>query len=295
MKKQSGQAVLIVLLSMAVVLTIVLSILAASTTDIKLSTNESQSLRAFSAAEAGIEKALVANTSSNGTIGSANFTANVTGLAQGQTNYVYPQDVANGDSGILWFVAHDSTGSLVCNQGSPCFTGRSVKVCWGKPGTAANAATTPAVEISVYYLSTPGDYSTAKVAKAIYDPNNGRIASNSYSPSDNPGTTCTVGSSSYAFQKTIDLSSLGVAAGVYSVQNGLQFMPIKMLYNSAESQPLGIDLSLPGNSTIPSQGNQVDSTGTVDQASRKIQVSKGYGQVPSIFDAAIFSPSQLVQ
>lgn len=295
MKKQSGQAVLIVLLSMAVVLTIVLSILAASTSDIKLSTNESESLRAFSAAEAGIEKALVANTSSQGALGSANFTANVSGLAQGQTNFVYPQDISNGDSGILWFVSHDATGALGCSQASPCFTGSSVKVCWGKPGTPANGATTPAIEVSVYYLSTPGDYSTAKVAKVIYDPNNSRIPNNSYSPPDSVGQTCTVGSSQYAFQKTVNLTSLGIAAGVYSVQNGLQFMPVRMLYNSDQTQPLGIDLALPGNSTIPSQGNMVDSTGTVSQSARKIEVSKGYGQVPSIFDAAIFSPQSLSQ
>ena len=58
--RESGQALLIVVLSLAVVLTVVLSILARSVTDIKLSTGSEESLRAFSAAEAGIERALIA-------------------------------------------------------------------------------------------------------------------------------------------------------------------------------------------------------------------------------------------
>ena len=52
-KIESGQALLLVLLGMAVVLTIVLSILSRSVTDIAVTSREEEALRAFSAAEAG--------------------------------------------------------------------------------------------------------------------------------------------------------------------------------------------------------------------------------------------------
>jgi len=54
----SGQAVLLVVLTLAVVLTLVLSVISRTITDVKITTVEGDSLRAFSAAEAGIERHL---------------------------------------------------------------------------------------------------------------------------------------------------------------------------------------------------------------------------------------------
>ena len=50
---QSGQALLVILLSMAVILTLVLSVASSSITDVTVTTFEEDALRAFSAAEAG--------------------------------------------------------------------------------------------------------------------------------------------------------------------------------------------------------------------------------------------------
>lgn len=55
---QSGQIALVVLLIMIVILTIALSVVSQSLTDMKISLNEKEALRAFSAAEAGIEEIL---------------------------------------------------------------------------------------------------------------------------------------------------------------------------------------------------------------------------------------------
>lgn len=286
---QSGQAVLIVLLGMAIALTVALSVLGSSTSDINLSSNQADSLRAFSAAEAGIEQSLVSNSTSQGSFTSATYNSTISNLALGQNNFVYPVNLANGDSGTLWFVSHGANGSLVCDVTNPCFTGKTVKVCWGKPGDPSNLSTTPAVEVSIFYLSTPGNLATAKLAKGLYDPNPGRVSTNSFSSSD--AGTCTIGSVNYAFQKQIDLSTLGIPASVYNVVNGLQFMPIKMLYNSTVTEPLGMDVNFAGNSTLPAQGSQVSSTGKTTASTRKIQFTKAYNQAPSIFDSAIFSPS----
>lgn len=59
MKKQnSGQIALIILLIMVTLLTIGLSLISYSVTDVKISQDEKEAMRAFSAAEAGIEEAL---------------------------------------------------------------------------------------------------------------------------------------------------------------------------------------------------------------------------------------------
>ena len=55
LQNQSGQALLLVLLSMAVILTVVLSILSRSILDVAVTTGEEEALRAFSAAEAGMQ------------------------------------------------------------------------------------------------------------------------------------------------------------------------------------------------------------------------------------------------
>src|SRR3990167_8727041 len=90
-KNNSGQAVLIVLLSLSVVLIIVLYIMSRSITDISLSSKEEDSMRAFSAAEAGIERALViGNSIDPTTIGSASFSADVSSFGSGLDKLVYP-------------------------------------------------------------------------------------------------------------------------------------------------------------------------------------------------------------
>lgn len=292
MKRDSGQAVLVVLLVMAVVLTIVLSILGASTSDIKISSNETESLRAFSAAESGIEKALLSNSSVQGSIGNANYNVTVSSLAQGAKTFNYPASLPSGDLAILWFVAHDANGNLTCGAGT-CFTGKSVKVCWGKPGTLTGVATTPAVDITVYYTVNPGDYSTTRMVKSIYDPNPARLSGDFYSSADLG--TCTVDNTDYQFQKTIDLSTLGISAGSYNSQNGLQFLTVRTLYNTDQDQSLGFDLNFAGNSTIPAQGNKVDSTGTLNTSTRRIFVTSPYGGYPPILDTAIFSPGGITK
>lgn len=57
-KNNSGQAALIILLIMVALLTIGLSVVSHSVTDISISQDEEEAMRAFSAAEAGIEEAL---------------------------------------------------------------------------------------------------------------------------------------------------------------------------------------------------------------------------------------------
>lgn len=288
----SGQAILLVLLGMAVVLTIILSILSRSVTDIAITSREEEALRAFSAAEAGFERALIAGSSIPQTqIGDASFTASVSDFAQGITGYNHPTSMVSGESAVLWYVAHNSNGDLECNSGAGlnCYTGNEMNVCWGKPGTPSGSATTPAIEVSIYYAETPGDYSTVRVARDTADPNAARTASNNFGSVDLG--TCSVSGESYEFQKTIRYNDLGIISAVRNTENGLQFARIRMLYNTDTPQPFAVFLDNP----IPSQGKRIESTGTSGEATRRIVIFQTFSELPPIFDSAIFSSGDLTK
>ena len=62
--RQKGQALLLVLLVMSLVLTLVLSSVSKSVTDVEISKYEDNAIRAFDAAQAGIEKGMVGDITS---------------------------------------------------------------------------------------------------------------------------------------------------------------------------------------------------------------------------------------
>jgi hypothetical protein len=292
-KSNSGQTLLLVLLSMAVVLTIVLSVLARSITDISVTTQEEDSFRAFSAAEAGIEQALVGGVLFNmvgGIEGAPSYDAEVSQYGLDQKEVVYPIPLISGDSSTFWFVSHDTNGNLSCSgPTNPCFHGNTLKVCWGRAGTSANSAITPAIELTLFYTSTPTDYSTTKIARAAIDPNVTRQISNSFASPD--AGTCTIGSDVFQFQKTFTLTNLGLPLEVASRGNILQFATVKMLYNTDTAHKSGI--VVPNN--LPSQGKEIASSGSSGQANRAVNVFQSFGEIPSVFQGAVYSSGGLTK
>ena len=285
-KYESGQALVLILLSLSVVLTIILYVLSRSVTDISISTHQSDSVRAFSAAEAGVETALItgSGTANSVSIGDASYSVNIANAATSAFNF--PVAMLSGDTTTLWFVSHKSDGSITCDSGFPdCFTGDAVKICWGKPGTSSSDTSTPAIEFSVYYESTPGDLSTVKIARAAYDPYSARTVSNYFGSGSS--SECIIGGTGYAFQNTITLSGLG---GIDFNNNGLLFARIRMLYNTSEAHPIGFSTSSP----LPSQGLEIVSTGTSGtgsvQSNRRISVFQGWPEFP-LSGLAVYSPA----
>jgi hypothetical protein len=282
---QSGQALLIILLTMAVVLVVVLSILSRSVTDVSVSSQDEDSLRAFSAAEAGVEKALIIGSNiDSAEIGNATYSVNIASAAEGQKEFNYPIQPFSGESITAWFVAHDENDDLSCSvDGKPCFTGNSIKVCWGKDGSE----TIPALELSVFYADTSGNYSTIQVGRAAIDPNSSRTTANFFSTPD--AGTCTILGKTYPYQKTISFADLGISSGVYNTVNGLQFMSIRSLYNISESNPIGYSVNFAGNGLLPSQGKSIDSSGSSGDANRRIDVFNTYPEVADIFEFGVYS------
>ena len=279
---QGGQALVLVLLSLAVVLTLVLFVLSRSVTDVAVSSREEEAVRAFSAAEAGIEKALVVGTGLGGIL---NF-------AESTSAFTYPINLTSGEMATLWFVDHDVDGNIVCG-GNKCFRGSQVKICWGKPGTATNTATTPAVELSVFYAATPGDYSTLRIARGVFDPNAGRRVLNAFAAPD--GGTCTINGENFEFQKTVNLATLStpIPPGSYNAENGLQLAHLRIFYNTDTTHKGGFDVS--GGSLLPSQGLIVDSSGEAGQSTRRLSVFQGWPEAPSVFEYSVYSSTGLTK
>jgi len=294
---EQGQALVLVLLSLAVVLTLVLFILSRSITDIAVSSKNEQAVRAFSAAEAGIEQALVIGSGVGSTaVGNASFTSSVISYAEGTQDFAYPIEMASGDIATIWFTNHDKTnGNTVCDGTHPCFSGNTLKICWGKTATLSAVPVTPAIEISVFYESIPGNLASIKIARAALDPFVGRSPANGFAPPDDSAGNCAIGGTSYQFSKTIRFSDLGIAASSYNVANGLQFAKVRMLYNTNTSQNMASSVNFAGDSVLPSQGQSIVSTGTAGDSNRKINVFQSWPEAPSVFAGSIYSSAGLVK
>jgi Tfp pilus assembly protein PilX len=287
-KRVSGQALILLLLSMGAVLTVILSVASRTITDVSVTSKDEESLRAFSAAEAGVEKVLLnpvsgANgTQTNGTVGTNNaaFNTNTTNYITTGTEYVYPVGLPAGDTGTVWFVNHDDQNRLDDScQGNSCFKGSSVDICWGTSGASPETA----IEVSVVY-ETAGN--VLEIGRRGFDPNGGRRTSNKFSAPTSSG--CTISGRTFANRTTVTFSSLSpnLVANVYNNSGRMKFMQIRFWYNST-NEYFGVITQ--GNRDLPSQGKLVESTGTSGNASRKVQVVNLYPEMPSIFDAALFS------
>ncbi len=290
---QSGQALLLILLAMAAALTIAFSIVSRSVSDISVTTKEEESLRAFSAAEAGIEEVLVSNMSEGAppitdslTEVPASYNAKVTGFPESSNVYLYPIDMEAGEVATIWFVSHDTDGSLTCDPPNPCFNGNLMDVCWGRP---VGSTTPTALEVSVLY-----DHPTygLQITRVVLDSEIGRIP-NSLTAST---TACNLNdgirSQTFKYQKQINFETdLGISSSL--ARGSLKLAKIRVLFNNT-TENLGVKVS-GGSDNLPSQGRRVESTGTSGESVRRVDVYELYPDTPSIFDSAVFSPQSITK
>lgn len=292
LRQSSGQALLVVVVTMAVIVTIALSVASRSVTDISVTTKEEEALRSFSAAEAGIEQTLLNPAITTGTFGNATFTTTTSNVAQGAKTFNYPKDIMSGENATFWFISHNDSGALVCDGARSCFTGSSVKLCWGKSGTSAVAATAPALEFSVFYdPNADGNFADLAVVRGTFDPNASRTTTNYFTGASG---SCSIDSKGYAFSGTVDLGALGIPPSAYNRARGLIFIKTRMLYNSDTEHPIGLDVTS-GPGMLPSQGTQVESTGQSGASNRKVQVFTLFPEPPAIFDSVLYTPQDIIQ
>ncbi len=267
-KTFSGQAILLVLLGMAVVLTIVISVASRSVTDVSITQTEEESSKAFSAAEAGIENFLSGGvTSGSLTESEASFSVVSSDLGAGAiVNFAdFGASYRNGDVATLWFVSHDDNdpSKMTCT-GKPCFGGGSFNLCWG------SGSDSPALEVAVYYGNRTdiftGNYSSLKVKRYALDP-----VSNRSSGFISPVSGC----QGYSY-----------GADISSLPSDLIFARIRFIYNN---NPQSFAVVAPSGSgqTFPSQGRRISSLGTAGQSSRRVEMIELYRDPLPILEAAL--------
>jgi len=332
---EQGQALVLVLLALAVALTVTLFVLSRSITDVAVSGSQEAAVRAFSAAEAGVERAIVTGSGgTNVTVGNGKYTTTVAsyGTATDEANglvFNTPYKFESGESATIWFVAHDVNGNITCSDvARPCFAGLGftgvdpsilsnndfIWVAWGDPGTLGNNATAPAVELTLFYTTTPLDYSTLKIGRVTLDPwyatpcpGGGRNCSNSFAQAVVYSPYTTQAGTRYAFGKILRPSDFGITTlGIIDQPGNLQFMRVRMLYNVPPvgvSHGVAVNVNHPKNngSKLPSQGQFITSVGnsndtaSTGDSNRKLSVFQSWPAIPSIFENTIYSASGIVK
>lgn len=266
-KNNSGQALLVILLIMAVALTVGLAVVSRSITDIRLSQEQEESARAFSVAEAGLESLLVGEVPPSELEG---FTIKTTTQnLGGTTGFVFPEQINKGDTQTIWLVSHKDDGTL----DSDFRNFSDFKFYWGNKGLGGSSDTDPALEAFIIYKD-GNEYKTRRVA---FDPKAGR--SGGFAGVD-------VGIFS------LEGKDFSFQANFGPVPSGnLYALRIKLLYNN-EPQILGIEAV---NAELPIQGKcyQSEASSPTTGISRKVQQCQLHKSLPAIFDYVLFSEQDL--
>ncbi len=293
-KNNSGQVLLLVLLAMAAVATMALSVVSRSITGVTVSTRDEESLRAFSAAEAGVEQALVTGTqqgiidgsvdpivqtfpAADGTSLVSSFTANIERYPPNASQFNYPFELESGESGSVWLATKSGSEVLDCSgPGSgECFSGASLNLCWGKVGSDLSA-----VMVNILYKDATDQYATRPVG---YDPDPSRRSTNNFLATGS-ATAIDIDGQAYAACANLNLDALIGASSTPIL------MRVTSLYNTVP-QIFGVSAS----SNLPIQGRKVSSTGVSGDSSRKIDAFLLNPEVPFIFDAAVYSEGGLTK
>ncbi len=271
-KKESekGQAFLIVVLVMVIALTVGLSLASRTVFNLKSSSEDVNSQKAFSAAEAGIEQALQNGTNINKDFGSINGAKisqlSVVQIGQNLTSftlnngYPIPQD----DGVDVWLTDY-STDATQLYTGTP-WTG-TLKVYWGTSSDVCNSDPTKNTQAAMEIIVITGTKSSPTLTRYALDPCAARRTYNSLSNTQAGGT---VGGISYQYSYSISITS-GLAARVIP------------LYASTPA-------TITGSIKFPAQGQFISATGTAGTTQRKVNYYQAYESLPSEYFYALFSP-----
>lgn len=278
MKKQSGQVLVLLILVMTIALATGLSIIQKSLSDISSASKVEQSSRAFSAAEAGIEKALKGDSSGvdfSDNSSKANILdqglqpplpiANIRQIPLEFQDKFYKEDVAQ-----VWLADLNS----VANPPALFYKQNSLDIYWGN-STSDKAA----LEVTLIYY----DGSKYTTKKWYLDHSFTRTPDNGFEKVNCSGYS--LGTSRYQCKKTLD-----------SFPSNLMLLRARLLYNT-NSQPIAVQaVGICGNDcSIPPQVRMIYSTGISGETQRRVRVSRQEKVVPPYFDYAIFSSGDITK
>lgn len=253
---------------MVVSLTVGLAVVSRSVTNLRTATEDTNSKKALSAAEAGIEQAMKSGTSisNNSFGGGSSFTTVVTPL-EGDRFLVGGGNPVDVDEGAdVWLIPHNGP------NGQPNYTtpwSGNLTLYWGESSACQNSA------IEAIVVSKSGaDFQTQRFA---VDPCDARRAVNNFCPG-NPNASCSPLSTGQSISGKIFAHSYPIA-----ISNGLVIRVVPLYYSAS--------LGIVGSSALPSQGNKIESVGASGLTNRKVTVYQGYSQLPpEFFPYILFSP-----
>jgi len=265
---EEGQILLIVVLIIIGFSTIGLSIVSRTITSIRTSTEEAESQKALSAAEAGIERAIQGSTPiavegsnpSNNSSYSTSFTQ-----IQSSSFLINGGNLIPKDEGAdIWFADHDANGNpIVSSALSPSF----VYLYWGLPSETCGTNNAPAAIQAIIVTSDQA----AVTHRFAYDPcSRGNNFASPDTGSFNIGGKTFMYATPQGGQN--DLAKGGNIKKIV-------FIRVIPIYKDAV---VGVSTCNRGGNNcptpLPSQGYVISSTGTSGAASRKITIFKGYPQ-----------------
>lgn len=253
---QSGQALLIVVLVMVVALTVTLSLVSRSIINIKTSTDQANSQKALSAAEAGIERTLKSGTS----IASGSFENN--------TEYSTTITQVSGSSGFLVnggniVLKHEGATVWLAPYANPINFGSvwsgNITINWedSQDSCDNDGINDAAIEVVLIRGTNINNLITERKA---FDPCDTRRGQNQFSPPTAAGNT-------------IDGTTFAHSAVINGIANGILIKVIPLYSNSK----IGISSSVP----LPNQGTLITSTGTLETTERKVTLFQGYPELPA--------------
>lgn len=285
---KKGQIILALILVMTVALAIGLSVIQKSLVDVSTATKVEQSSRAFSAAEAGIEKALknsdcgaggvncnVAFTEndSSATVSDSNLLPATAPIGTQQGPLEYDSLLGKEDVGHVWLADYTSSA----NPPTAGYTQSTLDVYWGNSDSDKAA-----IELSLVYYD--GSRYTSK--KWYLDHIVVRNPANSFEP-----VACTKNYSlaGYQCKKVLDFSSI-----TSNPSARLMLIRARLLYNTT-SQSFAVQaVGTCGSAcSIPPQKRVIISTGASGETQRTVRVFQMQKVVPPYFDYAIFSAGEI--
>lgn len=255
---QAGQILLVVVLTMIVALTVGLSLVSRTITNLKISKQNEESQRAFQAAEAGIEQALQSSSAATNLqfSNNASFSTSIT-TPSGTSFLLNAAEFVDQDTGIdVWLSSYPDYSNSISGLLTIYWNTSAQTSCLTTGGDTVRSA------LEVNLLS--GSKANPAFSKFVYD-NCGRISGGT-----NPGAGGVVSNITFSHAVTIP------------VANGL-IMRLTPIYNSTK---IGITSNVP----LPEQGKIIESVGESGETVRRVQYFSSHPQIPlEVFPYSVIS------
>lgn len=308
---QKGQVVIILLLIMVVGLAIALSVASRSVTEISTATKTEESSRAFSAAEAGIERALTQPTitpvafSGNQSSATVNRDINLPQAVPTPMALQYSQPLTRADVFQAWLAA-PTTLAKFYNQGN-------FEVYFGTPKdytVDGQEAEQPAIEVNLIYKKVDGTFTNKRYYYDSYSPDAGgcsrRAGATTFATCEGAGGHSTSGINLQTMANNRPISNFYCKVTVPSANTGTCgsnkdaypntadeypiMARIRLLYSS-NPHPLALKPTSMG--VLPAQAYLYSATGSSGSTQRKIEVLRVIDFMPPFLDYVLFSSGDL--